>query len=228
MSAPVLAPPLGGGWKRSYALDSIEIRRSGGGREVEAYAAVFGDSVEVTDGMGHYHEVIARSAFDKVIRLGPERVSVMFNHALTEYGTPSDLGSVPIARCVSIKADARGLLTVSKYNNSQLADAVLESIRNGEIRGQSFRGPVIGSAPYKTVPANVARSGAVPTITRTELGLKEYGPTRTPYYEGAKILAVRRKRFEDMTRSERSEAVARSKAKLHRALALAGARRAPR
>jgi HK97 family phage prohead protease len=180
---------------RTFALDSIEIKRAedgGDGRTVTAYAAVFDSPTEIRDQFGHYHEVIARTAFNKTIaERGPDRVSVMFNHALTEYGTPSELGSVPVARCVEIRPDGRGLLTVSRYNRSALADAVLESIKNGEIRGQSFRGGIYQSTPYKAVPSNVARSGPVPTITRTELGLKEYGPTRTPYYEDAKILAVR-------------------------------------
>jgi len=181
---------------RTFALDNIEIRRDaqgGDGRTVEAYAAVFDTPAEIKDSMGHYNEVITRTAFNKTLaERGPDRVNVMFNHALTEYGTPSELGSVPVARCLEITPDGRGLLTVSRYNRSALADAVLESIRNGEIRGQSFRGAIYQSTPYRRVPSNVARGGgAIPTITRTELGLTEYGPTRMPAYRGAEIVAVR-------------------------------------
>lgn len=176
---------------RTYALDDIEVSRSGDGRTVTAYAAVFGTAAEVRDAHGHYNEVIARSAFDKTLReRGADRISVMFNHGFTEHGTPSDLGSVPVARCMEIKADAKGLLTVSRYNKSALADAVLESIRNGEIRGQSFRGRIYQSSPGHKAP-RVRPGQPLPTITRTELGLTEYGPTRAPVYEAAEILAVR-------------------------------------
>lgn len=177
---------------RTFALDSIEISRTAGdGREVTAYAAVFDTPTEIQDGFGHYREVISRSAFDKTIReRGADRVSVMYNHALTEYGTPSELGSVPVARCLEIRADGRGLLTRSRYNHGQLADAVLESIKNGEIRGQSFRGRILQSTPSVKAP-RVRRGGELPTLTRTEIALTEYGPTRTPYYEAAEILAVR-------------------------------------
>jgi hypothetical protein len=35
------------------------------------------------------------------------------------------------------------------------------------------------------------RGERLPVITRTELGLREYGPTHSPAYEGAGIIAVR-------------------------------------
>ncbi|MDQ1248447.1 MAG: uncharacterized protein QG597_2819, partial [Actinomycetota bacterium] len=46
-------------FQRSYALDDITIR-SGDGRTVEAYAAVFDTSAEIHDRQGHYLERIAR------------------------------------------------------------------------------------------------------------------------------------------------------------------------
>ena len=50
-------------FQRSYALDDITIR-SGDGRTVEAYAAVFDTPARIHDRQGHYLERIARSAFD--------------------------------------------------------------------------------------------------------------------------------------------------------------------
>lgn len=184
------APDL---FARSWALDDIQILRTadghGDGRTVEAYAAVFDTPTEITDQHGHYNEVIARTAFNRTLAHGIERVKVFYNHALTMHGTPAEgSGSVPIGSPVDIRADSKGLRTVTRFNGGTLADAVLEAIRNGDIQGYSFRGRIIRSNPAK-VPRT--RSSALTTVTRTELGLFEYGPTPMPAYPDASILAMR-------------------------------------
>lgn len=185
---PVPAP-----YARSWALDDIHILRAadghGDGRTVEAYAAVFGTPAEITDQHGHYLEVIDRSAFNRTLSHGIDRVGVFYNHAMTMHGTPAEgVGSVPIGSPVGIKADSRGLRTVTRFNRSDLADHVLEAIRNGDIKGYSFRGQIFRSTPAR-VPKS--RGGTLPTVTRTELGLVEYGPTPRPAYADAGILAMR-------------------------------------
>lgn len=183
-------------YARSWALDDIEIVRAadGGsdGRTVRAYAAVFDTPAEIRDQHGHYMEQIDRRAFNR--QLGDvartQRVHVLYNHGLTAHGTPaSGTGSVPIGSPVEIKADGKGLLTVTRYNKSELADHVLEAIRNGDIKGYSFRGRIFKSSPERM--PRVTRGGALPTVVRTELGLSEYGPTPTPAYAEAGILAIR-------------------------------------
>lgn len=180
-------------YARSWALDDIEIVRAadGGsdGRTVRAYAAVFDTPAEITDGHGHYMEQIDRRAFNRQLGLGIQRVGVFYHHGLTIHGTPSELGSVPIGSPVDIKADTRGLLTVTRYNRSALADSVLEAIRSGDIRGYSFRGRIFKSNPER-LPRPRA-GGQLPTVVRTELGLTEYGPTPTPAYAEAAITAIR-------------------------------------
>jgi HK97 family phage prohead protease len=179
-------------YARSWALDGIEILRAADGhsdgRTVEAYAAVFDTPAEIRDGQGHYNEIIARTAFNRTLEHGIERVGVYYHHGMTLHGTPSDLGAVPIGSPVSIRPDGKGLRTVTRYNRSDLADSVLEAIRNGDIKGYSFRGRIFQSNPAKTPRA---RGGQLPTITRTELGLQEYGPTPMPAYIDAGILAMR-------------------------------------
>lgn len=180
-------------YTRSWALDDIHILRAADGfsdgRTVEAYAAVFDTPTEITDRFGHYNEVIDRRAFNRQLGLGIDRVGVYYHHAMTAHGTPSDLGSVPIGSPVEIRADAKGLRTITRYNSTPLAESVLEAIRHGDIRGYSFSGPVFKSNPMR-VP-KVSRSGRLPTITRMELGLSEYGPTPKPAYAEAGILAMR-------------------------------------
>lgn len=174
---------------RSWALDDIAIRSGGDGRTVEAYAAVFDTPAEVRDLQGHYSEVISPTAFTKTLAERSRKVGVFYNHGFTIAGTPSDLGSVPLGTPVEIRTDARGLFTVTRYNKTALAESVLESIRNGDITAQSFRGRIYQSTPNRA-PYRPA-GGVLPTVTRTELGLTEYGPTPTAVYEGAVITAVR-------------------------------------
>lgn len=181
-------------YSRSWALDSIEISRAHkDGRTVEAYAAVFGTPAEVVDQHGHYMEVISPSAFEKTLAERANRVGVFYNHGYTVHGTPSDLGSVPIGSPVEIRADERGLFTVTRYNNTPLAESVLEAIKAGDIRSQSFRGRIYQSNPGRGPFRKVGDS--LTTVTRTELGLTEYGPTPSAVYEGAAILAVRAERI---------------------------------
>lgn len=185
----------GGDWfSRVWTLDDIEIIRGGprgDGRTVAAYAAIYGVPTEIQDQYGHYMEVIDRSAFRRTLAHGDitKRVTVLYNHGLGLNGEHHPLGSVPIGSPLEIRSDNRGLLTITRYNRSELADAVLEAIKNGDIRGYSFRGRVFKSSPDR-VP-RIQRGGQLPVITRMELGLSEYGPTPIPFYADASIVAVR-------------------------------------
>lgn len=197
----VTAPPRAE-YMRLYQLEDIRIIRSadgGDGRTVEAYAAVFGQEAEIRDHEGHYLEVIEPSAFSRAIdhaqraRGGfPGSVKVLYNHGMTINGTPSERFSMPIGVPVDIRAEARGLLTRTRYSETPLADEVLESIRAGSITSQSFTGRIMRSDPQlrrgdRYRPA----SGVLTTVRRTELGLREYGPVLWPAYTGAEILGVR-------------------------------------
>lgn len=189
---------------RSYPLEDIHIQRSGDGRTVEAYAAVFDTAAEIKDHEGHYFEVIDPKAFNKVVNdvrpQGARRgwaVGVFYNHALTLHGTPSDRGAVPIGTPIDIRPDSRGLLTVTRYNRNALADEVLEAIRDGGISGQSFTGRIVRSLPSLSGYQRRAgghqpdKDGRLVTVRRMELGLSEYGPTPMPAYKEAGILTVR-------------------------------------
>lgn len=170
--------------ERSVPLIDVSVNSNGDGRTVTAYAATFDEPYAVRDEHGDYDEVIARTAFNRAIGLGIERVGVLFNHGLTLYGTPSESFSKPLGSPQEIRAEKRGLLTVTRYNKTPLADEVLEMIRNGDIKAQSFRGAIVQTAP------TVIRNGRQ-LVRRLELGLKEYGPAPFPVNVSAGILAVR-------------------------------------
>lgn len=179
---------------RTVALDDIAIRSGGDGRTVEAYAAVFDVEVPIADQEGRYNERIASGSFTKTIADKGTRFGVFYNHGTTILGTPSDRASVPLGTPLEVRQDGRGLLTVTRYNRTTLADEILESIRNGDIRGQSFSGRFVTSDP-KTPPRGGYRpdpkTGALRTVTRHEIALREYGPTPFPAYEAASITGVR-------------------------------------
>lgn len=189
MSQPTSEVPLT--YRRTFGLDNIEIRRGGDGRTVEAYAAVFGVSKEIRDQHGHYIEQIDRAAFNMTINSGAALKSqVLYNHGYDARGKTGGMQQLPIGKALEIRADERGLLTVSRYKESEFADEVLASIRNGDITAQSFEGPIYRSNPGR-VPNSRGRTGELPVVRRMELGLRNFGPTPTPYYPESKITAVR-------------------------------------
>jgi phage head maturation protease len=189
--APVVEIPLT--YRRVFPLEGIEVlsrAKGGDGRTVEAYAAVFGVKTEVHDQHGDYIEENHPTVFNRTISNGAaKRALVLYNHGYDARGKSGGLPTVPLGHPVEIKADGRGLLTISRYNSSEFADTVLASIRNGDITAQSYEGPIYKSTPTR-VP-KVARGAQLPLVVRMEMGLRNYGPTPTPYYPDAKITAVR-------------------------------------
>lgn len=177
---------------RVVALDDIRIRSGGTGRTVEAYAAIFDEPAEVHDQDGHYMEQNAATAFNRTLANRKTPFPVIYNHGMSMMGTPSERGAVPIGVSRDVRVDGKGLLTVSEYGRSELADEVLESIRIGAISGQSYGGHYIRSTPR--MPRGGYRAGfdgGLPLVTRQEIKLYEFGPTPVPAFAGASIVGVR-------------------------------------
>jgi len=178
---------------RSWPLDDIRIRSGGDGRTVDAYAAIFDTPARVADQDGQYLEVIHRAAFNKTLADNGTRFGVFYNHGLTIHGTPSSRFSMPLGVPLEVKADGKGLFTRTRYGHTELADQVLQDIRDGIIQAQSFTGQFIRSDPalrrgqlYRPSP-----DGSLRTVIRLESSLREYGPTPLPIYAGAEIVGVR-------------------------------------
>jgi phage head maturation protease len=172
---------------RFLPVDDMEIRRiNRGAREVTAYAALFNQPAQIRDKHGHYWEQINSKAWNRALAHGIQRVGVHYNHGYDLTGRPNGILAVPIATPVNIAPDGRGLLTVSRYNDGEVADAVLAAWEGGQVKGQSFTGRVFQS---KTI----GRNGDLDLIERTELGLREYGPTHSPAYDGDMLVAMRNK-----------------------------------
>ena len=185
---------------RTYELEDIQIitraQGDGTGRLVEAYAAVFNIPAEICDQEGHYEEENDPGAFnrsiDHAMRASRCPVRCIYNHGMTIHGTPAERFSIPIGTPKEFRAETRGLLTRTLYNETPLADEVLEAIRSGGITAQSYTGRIIRSSPeLRPGERRRPRNGQLPKVRRLELGLREYGPTPFPAFTGAEILGVR-------------------------------------
>ena len=184
---------------RAFPLEDIRIRSDSDGRTVEAYAAVFNSPAEIHDRDGHYLEQISPSGFNKAIADAAPSGSrtgwltkVMFNHGRDMYGNSAAEYSMPLGVPLEIKADSRGLLTVTRYARTALADTVLELIREGAIAAQSFQGRFIRSD--KATPRGgfkPSADGKLTLVTRDEVSLMEYGHTPFPAYTDAAVVGVR-------------------------------------
>lgn len=169
--------------ERSVPL--IDIERSGHDRRtVTAYAATFDDLYPITDQFGDYDEEIDPTAFNREIGRGIASVNVFFNHGMTLDGASSERYSMPLGTPIEIKPDDRGLLTVTRYAKTDLADEVLELIDSGAIKYQSFRGAIYEVDERFTPDGRLIRR-------LTQLGLKEYGPAPFPANDRAEMLAIR-------------------------------------
>lgn len=171
--------------RRTFALEDITIRAGGDGRTVEAYASVFDVAATVSDFEGSgYVETIRRGAFERTIAQRGDRMQVIYNHGLDIYGTPTAEFSMPVGVALEMREDARGLFTVTRYSKTPLADQILELIKDGAIRAQSWGGRWVrseGRAPY--------RPGQ--SVIRYEAAMREYGPTPFPVFQDAAIIGVR-------------------------------------
>jgi phage head maturation protease len=187
---------------RTYGLEDAHIVRTAdgdsSGRVVEAYCAVFDEPVEIHDFQGDYEEEIDRTAFNKRIedvrrsKAGFAGVKCMYNHALTIHGTPSERFSMPCAVTEHISAEGRGVLTRARYLDTALGNEVLELWRSGAISAQSFTGAIIRSTPELRRGGKYhARDGKLQRVRRLELGLREFGGTPFPAYDGAELVGVR-------------------------------------
>ena len=183
---------------RAFAIEDLTVRSDGSGRVVEAYAAVFNDPSEIMDQEGHYVEVLAAGSFTKTIREkgptdnGPGRFGVLFNHGRTVDGASSDTYSMPIGVPLEVASDARGVYTATRYLDNPVASQVLDAIKAGAIRAQSFSGRFIKSA--RTWPDGRGRD-AMARIVRHEVDMREYGPAVFAAYESAMILGTRAEVF---------------------------------
>lgn len=198
---------------RSTALDDhpLEVVRSGDGRTITGYVAVFDHEVPVADVFGRYRERNAVGSFSKTVAERGRKFLVTYNHGLTLHGTPSSEFSIPLGVPTDVAIDAVGVRASIRVDGHPLGDAVLEGARSGSIPGMSYTGTFIKSTPEMPRGGyRATRSGELPLVTRLEVAMREFGPTPTPVYDAAAIVGVRAlvQSIEGLTRAERAELIA--------------------
>lgn len=177
---------------RTFELADCTIRQDGSGRVVEAYITPFDNPTEIRDADGHYNETIGRSAFDKTLSERGLNFAVLFNHGRTYDGRTDGSLMVPVGVPLEIEPHDRGLFSVTEYLENPLADGILDAVKKGAIRGYSFSGSFI-----KSVRSRSASRGGLPSIQRTEVAMREYGPVLFPAYAEASIVGTRMGEFID-------------------------------
>lgn len=199
---------------RSVVLDDapLQVSRSGNGRILTGYVAVFDDPTDIADMHGRYREQNAIGAFTKTIAERGRRFLVTYNHAKTLHGTPSAEFSIPLGVPTDVRTDARGVLADIAVDQTPLGDAILEGARSGSIPGMSYSGAFVKSSPEKPRGGYTPdrRTGTLPLVTRLEIAMREFGPTPTPAYDAAAIIGVRAlvQSIEGLSRAERAELIA--------------------
>jgi hypothetical protein len=101
---------------------------------------------------------------------------------------------MPAGVALDIRPESRGLLTRTEYADTPLGNEILELVRMGALRSQSFTGGIIRSDPSLRGPGDKYRrgvSGMLQRVRRLTLGLREYGLTPFPAYSGAEVCGVR-------------------------------------
>jgi HK97 family phage prohead protease len=174
--------------ERTYTLQDMHVRSDGGGRIVEAYAAVFDTQTEVMDQDGHYNEAVNKAAFTRTLQHKGTNFGVLFNHGRTIDGEPNPAATMPIGVPLVVRADETGLYTETRYLDNPLADWTLDAIKQGAIKAQSFSGRFRRS--IRSYPQGRS-AGQLPLITRNEIEMREYGPAVFAAYTGAAILGTR-------------------------------------
>lgn len=171
-------------FERYAPLDDLEVRSTATGRQLHAYAAVFGRDQEIRDREGHYFERIAPTAFDRTISQRGTNFQVLFNHGRTIHGESSERYSMPLGVPVEVRPDERGLWTVTDIAPTPLGDEVLALAESGALRGMSFSGQFRSTR-------SAGKADGLAIKERTEIAMVEFGPTPFPAYSDAAIVAVR-------------------------------------
>ena len=171
---------------RSVDFDLVPDRD---GLTLEGYAAVFNTPTRITNLFEDFTETIAPGAFARAIRANPKPI-MQFNH-----GIDPAIGANPIAAVQSMREDDRGLYVTARMLENWQAEPVREAIKEGAIKGMSFRFHADGD--------QVEWSDDRETRTVVDLDLLELGPVVFPAYLETTV-TVRSREFADAIRNEPS------------------------
>jgi HK97 family phage prohead protease len=154
-----------------FTVDRSEERDDG--LSLEGYAAVFNSPAQINgERQGPFTEVIAPGAFAKTIA---ERSPVMqFDH-----GSHPLIGSMPLGVVQHIREDEHGLFVRARLSNNWLIQPVRDAIKDGAIKGMSFR--------FSVPEGKDSWDRKTNTRTIHEAKLYELGPVVFPAYQATSV-----------------------------------------
>jgi HK97 family phage prohead protease len=170
--SPLVGQTLGVRWHWDGASEVreavFEMEPSADGLTLEGYAAVFNTPTQIRDWEGDFEETIKPGAFQRTLA---QRMPVlMFNH-----GKHPLIGDMPLGVIRHAEEDSKGLYVSARLTDNWLVQPVRDAIRDGGIRGMSFR---------FTVPQGGDTWSARNTKRAIhDLDSKELGPVVFPAYE---------------------------------------------
>lgn len=171
---------------RAFETSDMTIAQDGDGRTVDAYITPFNSPNEIRDAEGHYHETVGNTAFTKTLAERGLNFQVLYNHGKTYDGRTDGALMIPIGVPKVVQPHDAGLFSSTRYLDNPLADAALDGIKQGAIRGYSYQGTFM-----KSQRTAAASRSALPSIHRSEVAMRDYGPVLFPAHTGAAVLGTR-------------------------------------
>src|SRR6266568_4742065 len=151
--------------------DMVTASENGDGLTFEGYAAVFNTPARIASWDEDFDEQIAPGAF-RAIAAGAYP-ALMFEH-----GRHPLIGTMPLGRITAAREDTTGLWIEARLTDNWLIQPVRDAVRDGGLKGMSFRFTVDDGGEYWE-----DRAGDVALRTLTSLSTPELGPVVFPAYE---------------------------------------------
>lgn len=136
-------PPMAGVREAAFTLRAATPDQPNDGLTLDGYGAVFNSQTVINSYEGRFKETIANKAMDRSFRETPPKVQ--FDH-----GRHPLIGSIPIARLVSIREDTDPVLApnggahiIARLFDNWLTAPVRDAIEGQAVNGMSFRFEVV-------------------------------------------------------------------------------------
>lgn len=166
----------------------VETREGDEAPVIQGYAALFDVETVI---YGLFRESIAPGAFKKSIESG-RRIVSLFNH------NPDVVLGSTSSGTMKLREDSKGLWIEVEAPNTQTGRDVVESIRRGDVEGQSFMFQI-----RKQEWTFATDSSEMDVRRITEIELYEAGPVLFPAYEDTSVAV--RSTAEEQYRAAREE-----------------------
>jgi phage head maturation protease len=155
----------------------IERDSADGGQVLHVKFAIFDRWAEIDSPEGHFLEKIARGAFRKTVKENLAGVRAILSH-----GKDPSLGQTVLGKIASIEEGPDSASAVVNLFRS-VPGLLLDGLKAG-VYGASFRGQAIKSQTTWHPGRSAHNPGGLPEVVRTEIKLKDVGPTPFAAYEG--------------------------------------------